>query len=190
MTTAARPQRADAARNRSAILDAALTCLSRDPQASIAAIAAEAGVGRVTLYGHFSSRAELIEALLVHSLHDSEHTLGQVDTGGSALDALHRLVDSSWQLLNTFRMALAAAEAALPAETIRRHHEAPLQRVESIIERGRRAGEFRTDLPAEWLVACFYTILHTAAGEITAGRLAEADAASVIWTTLESVLKP
>ena len=187
-TTPARRQRADGDRNRTAILEAAMACLSRDPQASMAAIAAEAGVGLVTMYGHFSSRAELIEAGLVHVLHDSEHTLGHVDTGGSASDALHRLVDSSWQLLNTFRSALAAAENELPAETIRRHHEAPLRRVELIIERGRRDGEFRTDLPAAWLVACFYTTLHTAAGEITAGRLAGDDAAHVIWTTLESVL--
>lgn len=190
MTTAARAQRADATRNREAILAAALTCLSRDPQASMAAIAAEAGVGRVTLYGHFSSRAELIEAGLVHVLQSSEHTLGHVDISGSASSALQRLVDSSWRLLNTFRLALAAAENELPAETIRRHHEAPLRRVESIIERGRRDGEFRTDLPAAWLVACFYSTLHTAAGEITAGRLKEADAANVIWTTLESVLRP
>jgi len=183
-----RPQRADATRNRAAILDATLTCLSRDPQASMATIAAVAGVGRVTLYGHFSSRAELIEAVLVDVLHNSEHSLEHVDIDGSAPDALRRLVDSSWQMLNTFRMALAAAENELPAETIRRHHEAPLRRVELIIERGRREGEFRTDLPAEWLVACFYTILHTAAGEITAGRLKESEAPHVIWTTLESVL--
>lgn len=188
MTTAARPQRADAARNRAAILDAALSCLARDPQASMAAIAAEAGVGRVTLYGHFASRAELIESLLVHVLHGSEQALALVDTDGSASEALRRLVDSSWKLLNTFRMALAAAENELPAETIRRHHEAPLRRVESVIERGRAAGEFRHDLPAAWQVACFYTILHTAAGEISAGRLAEVDASDVIWTTLASVL--
>jgi TetR/AcrR family transcriptional repressor of mexCD-oprJ operon len=85
-------------------------------------------------------------------------------------------------------MALAAAENELPAETIGRHHEAPMRRVESIVERGRSDGEFRTDLPAEWLVACFYTILHTAAGEITAGRLLESEASDVIWTTLSSVL--
>src|SRR5215204_7623746 len=101
MKPTTRPQRADATRNRETILEAALTCLSRDPNASVASIAAEAGVGRVTLYGHFSSRSELVEALLVHALHDSEHTLGEVDTGGRAADALHRLVDSSWQILNT-----------------------------------------------------------------------------------------
>jgi AcrR family transcriptional regulator len=53
--TAAREQRADARRNVEAILDAAQHCLSHDPQATIAHIAHAAGVGRVTLYGHFKS---------------------------------------------------------------------------------------------------------------------------------------
>ncbi|MGH3403828.1 MAG: hypothetical protein ACRDRJ_15215 [Streptosporangiaceae bacterium] len=43
-------RRADARRNIAAILEAALDCLARDPQASIADIAAGAGVGRITLY--------------------------------------------------------------------------------------------------------------------------------------------
>jgi AcrR family transcriptional regulator len=190
MKPATRPQRADAARNREAILDATLTCLSRDPRASMAAIAAEAGVGRVTLYGHFSSRAELVEAVLVHVLEHSDDALHGVDTDGSAREAMGRLIGSSWQILDTFRLALAAAESELDAETIRRHHEAPMRRVESLITRGRRDGEFRTDLPTAWLVACFYSTLHAAAGEITAGRLPEADATRVITATLESVLRP
>lgn len=189
MNLSSRPQRADAVRNREAILDATLMCLSRNPYASMAAIATEAGVGRVTLYGHFSSRAELIEALLVRVLDHSEHTLRDLDTTGSAAAALQRLIDSSWQILNTFRLALAAAEGELAAETIRRHHEAPMRRVESLIKRGRSEGEFRTDLSTEWLVACFYSTLHTAAGEITAGRLDETDAPQVISATLDSMLK-
>ena len=58
-----RERRADARRNIAAILDAALLCLARDPDASIADIAQAAGVGRVTLYGHFKSRADLIDAV-------------------------------------------------------------------------------------------------------------------------------
>jgi AcrR family transcriptional regulator len=55
-----RPRRADARRNIAAILDAAVASLADNPDASMAEIAARAGVGRVTLYGHFKTRAELI----------------------------------------------------------------------------------------------------------------------------------
>lgn len=59
----ARPQRADARRNTASILDAAVLCLTRNPDASVAEIAKAASVGRVTLYGHFKTRAELVDGL-------------------------------------------------------------------------------------------------------------------------------
>ncbi|PZG15983.1 TetR/AcrR family transcriptional regulator [Nonomuraea aridisoli] len=61
-TGAGRPasvRRADAERNIAAILDAATRLISADPTVSVADIAKAAGVGRVTLYGHFPSRKAL-----------------------------------------------------------------------------------------------------------------------------------
>jgi len=70
--TARRTQRADARRNVAAILDAATDCLARDPDTSIARIAAAAGVGRITLYGHFSTRAELVDAVLALTIEHAD----------------------------------------------------------------------------------------------------------------------
>ena len=72
-------RRADARRNIAAILEAALDCLARDPQASIADIAAAAGVGRITLYGHFSSRLELLDATFGYALQQADQVLDAVD---------------------------------------------------------------------------------------------------------------
>jgi len=47
---------ADARYNIELVLDAAEACLTRDTDASMSDIAAEAGLGRVTIYGHFASR--------------------------------------------------------------------------------------------------------------------------------------
>ena len=55
--------RADAERNRSAIIDAATVVLGANLQASMQDVAAAAGVSRATLYRHFSNREQLIEAL-------------------------------------------------------------------------------------------------------------------------------
>src|SRR5699024_4332178 len=65
-------QRADAQRNRAKMLAATVTAIRKNPDASVADIAAEAGVGRMTLYGHFQTRAELIEEALVDSLDRGE----------------------------------------------------------------------------------------------------------------------
>jgi len=45
------------------ILDAARTRLADDPSASLASIAADAGVSRATVYRYFASRADLFEAV-------------------------------------------------------------------------------------------------------------------------------
>src|SRR6266849_4504789 len=77
-----RERRADARRNVAAILDAALLCLARDPDASVGDIAQAAGVGRVTLYGHFRSRADLIDAVLARTLDQAHVVLDATDTTG------------------------------------------------------------------------------------------------------------
>jgi serine phosphatase RsbU (regulator of sigma subunit) len=56
-------KRADAMRNRERILDAAERLLERSPSATLADIAAAAGVARSTLHRRFTSRDDLIAAL-------------------------------------------------------------------------------------------------------------------------------
>jgi TetR/AcrR family transcriptional repressor of mexCD-oprJ operon len=183
-------RRADARRNIAAILDAATDCLSRDPQASVATIAKTAGVGRVTLYGHFPTRAELVDAVFARAVRAADEALDGVDLSGDAREALARLVSSSWRLVDQGRAILRAAEEELGAEAIRTHHDRPRERVRVLIERGQREGAFRADLPVEWLVTVFYAVLHGAADEVTAGRLDVPDAGAVITSTLVSSYTP
>src|SRR3954469_10227709 len=55
-------RRADALRNRERILDAAERLLERSPSATLADIAAAAGLARSTLHRRFSTRDDLLEA--------------------------------------------------------------------------------------------------------------------------------
>src|SRR6266851_8366281 len=87
-----REQRADARRNIAAILDAAVLSLARDPDASVGDIAQAAGVGRVTLYGHFRSRADLIDAVLARTLEHADALLDAADLAGDPRVALGQLV--------------------------------------------------------------------------------------------------
>ena len=95
------------------IVAAARICLGRDPDATIDDIAKEAGVGRMTLYGHFRTRAELVEAALVDAMRVGEETLSAVDLDGDARDALSRLLASSWSLVAE-SAALARGGAGRP----------------------------------------------------------------------------
>ncbi|WP_136707497.1 TetR family transcriptional regulator [Agromyces sp. H66] len=186
--TSSRSTRRDALRNRDAILDAAARCLSDDPGASMSDIAKAAGVVRVTIYGHFASREELVEAVLIRTIDRSEAELAELDLEGDPVAALDRLVRRSWRIVDTFHRLLGAAEEALSNERIMAHHAEPMARVQALIERGQREGSMRRDLSAEWLTTCFSALLHSAAAELRAGRLAEADADRVVATTVVSLL--
>lgn len=183
-------KRADARRNVRAILDAAAVCLSRDPDASVAEIARTAGVGRVTLYGHFASRAELVDAVVARAIEEGDAALDQVDLSGDARDALVRLVEQRWLTIVQIGSLVTAAFDALSEERMRELHARPMQRVECLVERGRADGAFRTDLPATWLVGTLHRLMHGAAAEIEAGRLAPVEAATTIAATALAAFTP
>lgn len=188
--TAPRAQRADARRNIAAILDAATDCLAGDPETSVADIAAAAGVGRITLYGHFKTRAELVDAVLARTVQRADVILGATDTGDDPRDALARLVASSWQIVHQFRNILLAAQRELPAERIRGVHDPILRRVQSLIARGQRTGAFRSDLPRQWLITTAFSLMHAAAEDAAAGRVNADDAARLITATLLAAYTP
>lgn len=181
-------RRADAERNIARIVSAARESLSGDPNASVDAIAKAAGVGRMTLYGHFRTRAELVEAALVDALRAGDEALAAVDLTGDANDALTRLLDSSWSIVAESTALLTAAQEALPAGRIRALHAAPAQRIEELIRRGQDEGVFRTDLPISWLVNVVHYVLHGAAEENRVKRLKAAEVAGVITATVQSIL--
>jgi len=181
---APRARRADARRNVEAILDAAVACLARDPDVSVVEIAAAAGVGRVTLYGHFKTRAELVDAALVRTIERADQILDTTDTTGDPVEALVRLVASSWQIVDQFRNVLLAAQRELPAERIRGVHDRVLRRIQSVVERGQRDGAFRTDLPKRWMVTTVISLMHAAAGDAAAGRVEVDQVPGLITATL------
>jgi AcrR family transcriptional regulator len=66
---AARPQRADARRNKETLLDAAAALfVEAGVEAPVRDIAARAGVGTGTIYRHFPTRADLIVAVYRHQV--------------------------------------------------------------------------------------------------------------------------
>lgn len=186
----ARPKlRADARRNIQLILDAAEACLTRDADASMSDIAAEAGLGRVTIYGHFASRQVLIEAVVRRMLAVANAALDEVDLSGDPAGALERLVHATWRLILRSGSLLVAAEKALPAVTVRQAHVGGLEeRVRSFIATSQASGAYRSDLSADWLMAVFAAIIHAAANEMDAGRLDAAEASTAITITMLAAL--
>lgn len=185
-----RPRRADAERNREGLLDAAARCLAGDSRASMGEIATAAGVSRITMYGHFANRSELIEAVFTRSMHRADQSLAELDLTGDAWTALQRLVEASWQIVAASRLVLRAAVEELGPEAVRGHHGQPFARIERLVRRGRKEGAFRTDLPETWLTTCLFSVIHAAADDLAAGRISARTAQRVVWPTVASVFRP
>lgn len=183
-----RAVRSDSTRNREAILTAAAECLSANPGASLAEIAQAAGVGRVTLYGHFASRSELLQALLHYSMERVESELATVNLDGTPWQAMDALVSTSWKLVYHLNALRGVVERELPEHELHGSHGDPRARVEELLTRGRADGSFRADQSVAWQSACYFSILHGAASEIRDGRLSELEVQQILPQTLRLLL--
>lgn len=185
------PRRADAERNIVAIVEAGLELFSKYGSVSMSEVARSAGVGRVTLYAHFPSRADLLDAVVARAISQTSAELDAENLDAHPPDlALRLLLGTSWRLLDRFRRLKTTAQAELGEQRLRRHHDRALQHVEQLITRGQQYGVFRTDLPLGWLVATFYAVLHAGADEVDAGRLPASEVPNVLTATVLSMLQP
>src|SRR5512134_2398222 len=148
---APRRRRADAERSVAAILDAALEALASDPDVSMSEIARRAGVVRATIYVHFPTRTELLDAVMDHAVAQVAEATRAAEPGrGEPLEALERVLRATWRQLAQFDGLLALNTARLSAEELRRRHLPVLDQLQPLIERGQKQGVFRHDLPVAW----------------------------------------
>ncbi|RKR86825.1 TetR family transcriptional regulator [Micromonospora pisi] len=172
-----RRRRADAERSIAVTLDAAINLLGKRPEASMEEIAAEAGVARQTVYAHFASRDALLRAIVDRITAEVVAALDAVDLEtGSAADALGRWADASWTLLYRYPILLTPAMASANPQEDHERHLPITDRLDSLVRRGQRSGEFHRDTPAAWLVAAIISLGHTAGQQVQAGLMSIRDA--------------
>ena len=144
-----RKPRADAQRNRERILDVAKQAFARHgANASLDDIAKQVGVGPGTLYRHFPTREELLQAVYraeLEKLAEAEQKLSQTMAPTDALRA--------WLLL--FVDAIEAKQLIAPAlntllgdpkKVFEASHEKMHQAIRALVRRGVERGEIRSDL--------------------------------------------
>jgi AcrR family transcriptional regulator len=149
-----RAPRRDAALNRTAILDAAAVLLNQDSGSSLSAIAAEAGLTRRAVYGHFETRDDLILALLTRGAERiaANIHLDSVDSAnGDSREAIARLGALLWREIGHVQV-MAQFAVRGPFMAVVGEALAPLRLLlREVVERGIAAGQLRTDLEASLL---------------------------------------
>ncbi|WP_342800049.1 TetR/AcrR family transcriptional regulator [Nocardia sp. No.11] len=176
MTASREPKRrADATRSRAAVLDAATRLLATRPDAGMAAIAAEAGVTRQTVYAHFASREDLINAVVDRTTGRAAEAMQAADLdSGPATAALLRMLDVGWQF---FRVSPLAHHVGAFARQRDEDRQLPVNhRLLRLVTRGQQAGEFTDTVTPQWLVTAIVAVSHAAGDEVRAGRMTQPEA--------------
>lgn len=149
-----RPLRADAARNRAKITEAATRqIIAHGPEVPMEAIAADAGVAVGTLYRHFPTKGDLVKAVVDECLEEltveAMAAADRIAAGARAVDeftAFARLIMESAAGNKAVKAAARELGAVYDeANHLRRGTEA----MERIIAAGKAQGDLRPDLQVE-----------------------------------------
>lgn len=177
-TTDDEHSRADALRNRAALLDAAADVLAVAPQASLGEIATRAGLGRATLYRHFDSREALRAAIRDEALSRASAALAGVElTDCDTREALRRAATVLVPLGMRFRILLAEGAETDPDFLAAR--TAALAPLLAVLARGVEAGELSRTASTAWHGMVLAGLLMTAVQAAAAGVI-DPDAAGAL----------
>jgi AcrR family transcriptional regulator len=162
--------RADAMRNRSALLDAAADVLAVAPQASLAEVATRAGLGRATLYRHFENRDALRAAIRAEALSRASEALagaGLSDCGTH--EGIRRAAAVLVPLGMRFRILLT--EGADNDEDFLAARNEALEPLFGVLIRGVENGELSRSANPAWLGLVLAGILMSAVRAAGAGLI-------------------
>jgi AcrR family transcriptional regulator len=163
----AKPQRklrADSIRNRELLLEAATEVFSAgSPQASLEAVARQAGVGIGTLYRHFPTREALFEAVYRHEVDHLGDLAEQLARDDGPTQALRTWLHANVRLVATKKGMIEALQPAAHGSSELKVYsfERLTTAIGLLLDRAIAAGEIRADISAEdllrTLVGIFYS---------------------------------
>jgi AcrR family transcriptional regulator len=172
--------RADAARNLEAVLTTGARMLAADPGASIASIAAEAGVDRRTVYRRFASREDLLAAIYESRLTAIERAIDDARLREAPVAvALHRYVENIIAVNRTWPVDLTRM---LADASVHARRDASIHEVDTFLQRATDEGLLRPGLPHGWAAALLPQLMHLVSRQLP--ELSPAQAADVVVDSL------
>jgi AcrR family transcriptional regulator len=175
MTEGERKLRADAAKNRQAILEAAeAEFRERGVDASIDAIAERAGVGVGTLYRNYATKDELMRAIVAARIEPmvaaAHAALADDDAGQAFFDFVRRMFAAGSEF-KALADALAAAGLNLDAAKDTVGFEL-MEAVQQLFARAQESGAVRSDVTIDDLHVLIGGLSHSAQGAVDQTQVA------------------
>ena len=166
--------RRDAVENRAALVAAARVVLNRDPDSSLEQIAAEAGLSRRAVYGHFPTRDDLLREVTAQGAARITAALAGTADDDPVVE-LALIAGRLWAEVESIQvMAVFAVRGALRANIA--EALAPLRAMMLFaVDRGQSAGSIRTDIEARRLARLVEDSLLSVFDESTRSTLTTAE---------------
>lgn len=178
--------RADARRNREAVIEAAIRALAAEPNASMAEIANAAGLGRTTVYRHFDSREELIGALFHRVIEDAQvATAAVIDEERSTSETLAALGPVMVAIGERFRFLRAHLD--LGVQALAESKNIPDDPVRGFLVAAAEAGDLRGDVPISWMQSMMQSSAMATMDEIHADNLEPEPAGRILGETFVKI---
>ena len=144
-------------------------------------IAIQAGVGRATLHRHFRTREDLVSAIGIRCIEETNAAVRSEQTvGEGAVDRLR----------STFRAVIPLGDRYSFLGTVFAYdskllqsYESQLDWVESLVEDLKKQGEIAKDVPSPWVVAQIDQLVWSAWNAIANGYLSSDDATELAMRT-------
>ena len=156
-----RPRRADALRNRNAVLQAAVaTFAEKGLEASIPEIAARAGVGKATVYRSFPSKEHLVAAVACERLDWIAETARAAADDPDAGAAFARVVVAIAERQASDSAVVGALAAAISLPDLDAARDAAHAALEALMVRARAAGAVRSDATYDELCVLLTGVVH------------------------------
>ena len=154
-TAAKRKPRADGARNRQLLIDAAKAGFSDvGLNVSLEEIARRAGVGIGTLYRHFPSREAVVEAVYRREVEQLAEAVPQLLETSPAGEALHKWMHLFVDFIATKRIIAPSLAAAAARTSIPTSVELITSAISTLVKRAIASGDVRKDIdPSDLLRA-------------------------------------
>ena len=167
METRKRKPRSDALRNRELLIAAAKDVLGKGgPEASLEAVARQAGVGIGTLYRNFPDREALFLAVFLRELEDLVTTADGLDQTNDPLGALRRWLHANVATVETKRGMLGALSLVM-SDDLKRPFAALSGQINAAVARLLAAavaqGQIRDDVTADDVLQTMYALCYARA---------------------------
>ena len=169
---------------RERILEAAGRALTRSPNATVDQIAAEARVGRATVFRHFESRVGLLRALAERAIDETDRVAREaVAQACTATDALRLVTRAVVGVGESYRFLGSAPELDDEPE-IAGAYQRQMSELADLVRAVRREGFIRPDLPTAWVVASIDGLIWAACRAVGDGELGVVQAQDLVWDTI------